>query len=86
MTRNEMLKRMKLTDEEFKDLILKFKAFQKSLNKNQRAVVKLSLPKASAAAKTFGDDVTAKDLKRVFGTESTSIHFGAHGLSQAKIR
>jgi len=86
MTRNEMLKRMKLTDEELKDLILKFKAFQKSLNKNQRAVVKISLPKASTAAKTFGDDVTAKDLKKLFGTESTSITLGAHILGQSKIK
>jgi hypothetical protein len=86
MTRNEMLKRMKLTDEELKDLVLKFKNLQKSLNKQQRAVIRLSMPRASDAAKTFGADVTAKELKELLGTESTSISFGAHGLNQVKIK
>jgi hypothetical protein len=86
MTRNEMLKRMRLTDDELKDLVHKFKAFHNSLNEPQRAVIKTSLPKPSAAAKTFGDDVTAKDLKELFGTDSDSVSFGAHGMNQVEIK
>jgi hypothetical protein len=86
MTRDEMLNRMKLSDEELKDLLQKFKTFENSLNEHQRAVVRHSLPKPSAAAKTFGADVTADDLKALFGTDSTTVSFGAHGLNQAKIK
>ena len=82
MTRDEMLKRMKLTDEELKDLIHKCKNFHNSLNEHQRAVVTHSLPTVTAAAKTFGPDVTAEDLKKNLGIDFTAGAFGASGIEE----
>jgi hypothetical protein len=81
MTRSEMLKKMGLKDEELKDLMQKFRNFKDTLNAHQLRVVTRSLPTVTAAAKTFGDDVTAEDLQQLFGTDATSGSFGAHGLN-----
>jgi hypothetical protein len=69
MTHEEMLKRMGLTHEELKDLLLKLAQLHVSLNEHQRAVLDRSLPTASKAAKTFGADVTAADLERFLSAE-----------------
>ena len=63
MTHDEMLKKMHLTDGELRDLLRKFHSFFKSLDKQQQAVVKYSLPKLERAAKTFGPDVTPDNLE-----------------------
>jgi hypothetical protein len=69
MTRQEMLEQMKLTHEEFKDLLLKLALLRFSLNESQRAVFDRSLPSPSAAAGTFGADVTAGHLQELLGAE-----------------
>jgi hypothetical protein len=68
MTRDEMLKRLGLSDEELKDLLHKFVKFHKSLNDHQKAVIERSLPTTAAAAKTFGPTVTPEHLEQLFGT------------------
>jgi hypothetical protein len=72
MTRNEMLKRLRLTSEEFKDLMQKLEKFHKSLNEPQRVVIERSLPGPAAAAATFGADVTVEQLQRLFATDATN--------------
>lgn len=69
MTREDMLKQLGLTHEEFKDLLLKLAVLRLSLNESQRAVLDRSLPSPSSAATTFGDDVTAGHLQELFGAE-----------------
>jgi hypothetical protein len=69
MTREEMLEQMKLTHEEFKDLLLKLALLRFSLNESQRAVFDRSLPSPSVAAGTFGADVTAGHLQELLGAE-----------------
>jgi hypothetical protein len=84
MTRDEMLKRMKLTDEEFKDLIHKFRNFNNSLNEHQREVVTRSLPTVAVAAKSFGPDVTAGELEKLLGIDFTTGAFGASGIDEIR--
>jgi hypothetical protein len=69
MTRNEMLERSGLTEDEFHDLVHKFGRFYHSLNEAQRDAIDRSLPTAAEAAATFGADVTAEHLGKLFGIE-----------------
>lgn len=84
MTREEMLKRMGLTHEELKDFLQKLGQLHASLNDRQRAVLKRSLPTHSAAAKTFGADVTAGDLEKLFDGEQHSGFAGAAVAHQSQ--
>jgi hypothetical protein len=84
MTRNEMLKRMDLTDEDLKDLVHKFKTFHSSLNERQRAIVTRSLPNISSAAKSFGNDVTAEELQKELGLDRTGVMFVGYALESRK--
>jgi hypothetical protein len=69
MTRQEMLDQMKLNHDEFKDLLLKLALLRFSLNESQRAVFDRSLPSPSAAAETFGANVTTEHLQELLGAE-----------------
>jgi hypothetical protein len=80
MTRDEMLKRLDLSDEELKELLQKFGKFLKSLNDRQRAVIERSLPTTAAAAKTFGPTVTPVHLEQLF---STSLDTGVFAMRAA---
>jgi hypothetical protein len=80
MTRQEMLDRIGLTDEEFKDLVHKFQAFHNSLNQPQRAAVKRTIPSAAAAAATFGSDVTPEHLGQLVGVHPTDSMFFTHEI------
>jgi hypothetical protein len=77
MTREEMLKKMGLTHEELKDYWQKLGHLHASLNDRQRAVLERSLPTYSAAAKTFGADVTAGDLQKIVKAEQQGGFAGA---------
>ena len=65
MTHEQMLKKLELTHEEFKDLMNRLANLYASLNERQRAVLARSMPTTARAAKTFGADVTAGDLERL---------------------
>ena len=80
MTRDEMLKRLGLSDEELKDLLHKFVKFHKSLNDHQKAVIDRSLPTTAAAAKTFGATVTPAHLQKLF---STNLNTGMFAMRAA---
>jgi hypothetical protein len=82
MTREEMLKKMGLTHEELKDYWQKLGKFHASLNPRQRVVLERSLPTYSAAAKTFGADVTAGDLEKIVNSE---VHGGFAGAAVAAL-
>jgi hypothetical protein len=84
MTREEMLNRMGLTSEEFKDLMLKLAQLRASLNDRQRAVLDRSLPTHSTAAKTFGADVTAGDLQKLLKAEQEGGFAGAAVATQVQ--
>ena len=69
MTSEEMRKKMQLNEKELKELLKELGAFLAKLNEHQRAVLDQSLPKFAAAAKTFGPDVTAEELKKLLDAE-----------------
>ena len=70
MTRKEMLERSGLTEEDFTDLVHKFKTFFHSLNKPQREAIERSLPTTTEAAASFGPAVTSEELGRLFGFDA----------------
>jgi hypothetical protein len=77
MTREEMLKRMRLTEEELHHLLKAFRKFYTSLNQRQQAVVKRSLPSLDQAAKSFGPDVKPPDIVRLFDTDNSGGSFNS---------
>jgi hypothetical protein len=66
MNREELLKALGLSDQEFRELLEKFNAFLSSLNKNQQAVVRRSLPTIGQALHALRPDVTEADLEEFF--------------------
>lgn len=82
MTHKEMLKRMGLTEEEFRDLLTKFRHFYDLLNANQKAVVTRSLPTLEAAARSFGPDVSVEDMQELLGADAAGGVFGSNVLGQ----
>jgi hypothetical protein len=63
MDRNQMLKKLGLSEHELRDLLQKLSELESGLTTAQRAVLKSSSPTLSEAAATFGPDVTADDLR-----------------------
>lgn len=68
MTREEMLKKSGLSEEDFKELIQKFRSFHSSLNPAQRAAVDRWLPSAERIAASFGPALTKEKLAANLGT------------------
>ncbi len=68
MTRQEMLNRLGVKDEEFRDYLRKLCHFLKSLDAAQREFhYKHSATKTvEQMAKSFGPDVTTKDVEELF--------------------
>lgn len=69
MNRDELLKELGLSGEEFQDLLRKFDAFLASLDENQQAVVKRSLPTIADALKVLGPGVNEAELLKAFGCD-----------------
>jgi DNA-binding FrmR family transcriptional regulator len=84
MTREEMLKKMGLTSEELTDLMQQLAQLRASLNDAQRAVLDRSLPTHSAAATTFGADVTAGDLQKLLKADQQGGFAGAAVATQVQ--
>lgn len=81
MNKEEMLKKSGLTDEEFKELVHKFKAFLESLNPAQRAAVDRWLPSAEKIAASFGPALTVKELAKNVGCgEETAASIAQEGV------
>lgn len=68
-TREELLRRLGLTDKELRDFLSKFMAFYRSLNEPQKRVIERTLPTLEQAARSFGPDVTVQDIEALVGSE-----------------
>jgi len=77
MTRDEMLKKLGITNEEFKDLVHKLEKLYLSLTESQRVVFVRSFPTAASAAASFGKDVTSDQLQRLFAADPTNEPFAS---------
>jgi len=64
MTDDQILKALGLSDEELRELLARTDTFVRQLIPRERKVVNGSLPTASEAAKTFGDDLTPAQLTK----------------------
>ncbi len=68
-TRKELLERMSIGDEEFRDYLKKHHSFLKSLNPSQRKFHEgnTQTPKTvESVAQSLGRDVTPEDIKSLF--------------------
>jgi hypothetical protein len=66
MDRQQLLKKLGLTQHELDELLVKTRHFIGSLNKAQRKVVEASLPNITTATDCFDDDVSEQDLRELF--------------------
>lgn len=76
MNRDEMLKKLRLTEAQYRDLMAKYVTFCKSLDNSQKRVVRHNMPKLEKAAKSFGPDVTVEDFKKFCGPEILECGIG----------
>jgi Ca2+-binding EF-hand superfamily protein len=65
MTRDEMLRKMGLTEEQFRNLRQSFGAFYAKLSPEEKKVVDRTLPSLRRAARSLGPDVTENDLREL---------------------
>lgn len=77
MTRNEMLKRMGLREDQLIHLLESFSRFYNSLDAAQKKVVNRSLPTLERAAKTFGPDVNPVEIQKYFDTNASGATFNS---------
>jgi|HubBroStandDraft_1064217.scaffolds.fasta_scaffold03595_6 hypothetical protein len=84
MTKEEMLRKSGLTEEEFRELVSKFRSFLNQLNPAQRAAVDRWLPSAARVAASFGPALSVEEftanLGAAPGSSSTSIAQQGIGL------
>jgi len=77
MTHEEMLKKLGLTDQQFRDLLKKHSDFLNSLDPAQQAVIKRSTPTLAHAAASFGPGASETDvsdmLKRATPPNATAF-------------
>jgi hypothetical protein len=66
MDRQQLLKKLGLTQHELDELLGKTRQFIRSLSKAQRKVVEASLPNITRALDCFDDGVSEKDLLDLF--------------------
>jgi hypothetical protein len=68
VTREQMLKKMGIKDEDFRDYLTKHANFLNSLNANQKKFHHRNTPKKKVAevAKTLGPKVTPEHVKKLF--------------------
>jgi len=66
MNRDDMLKKLGVSQDQLQDLFRKFESFFNTLNPQQQKVVKASLPTVQEAVQAFGADATAADLMSLF--------------------
>lgn len=84
MTREEMLKRMGLTEKEFKELVREFRKFYGGLNPAQQAVVHHALPRFEQVIGLFGHDIKKADVKMMLRSDDPGGGggFGQSGINQ----
>jgi len=65
MTKQEFLKRLGLSSEEFRDLMEKLVHFLERMNEPQRNAVLRSMPTVAQAATAFGPKITPDQLNKI---------------------
>jgi hypothetical protein len=80
MTRDEMLQKMGLSDQDHKELLVKFAAFHASLKPSQQEVLMRSMLPLDQAAKSFGPNVTVEHLQAI----AASANVGTNGCTVSK--
>lgn len=77
MDKPEMLRKLNLSETEYKELLAKFAAFFNSLSNEQKKVINNWLPKFDEIAKAFGPDVTVEQLKKLSDLENVCVGVAA---------
>ena len=77
MDKQEMLRKLNLSETEYKDLLAKFGSFFNSLSDGQKKIINNWLPKYDEIAKAFGPDVTPEQLKELSNLENVCIGVAA---------
>ena len=70
MNRDDMLKQLGVSQEQFQDLLQKFQNFFNSLDSQQQQVVKTSMPNVKQAAAAFGPEVNEGHLLDLFQADA----------------
>jgi hypothetical protein len=84
MTKEEMLRKTGLTDQEYRELVHRFQHLLASLNPAQRAAVERWMPSATQIVRSFGSDLNTEQLAGIVEadpTSTTSISERGIGLS-----
>ncbi len=76
MTHREMIEKLGLTEKQYRELMKRFAEFCKSLDEDQKRVVRHNLPRMEQAARSLGPDVTVEDFKEFCGTEVSAMGMG----------
>jgi len=66
MTREQMLSKMGISDQDFRDFLTKLAAFRNSLNPAQLAFFHRSMPTVDQVAQAFGSDASIQDVNNLF--------------------
>lgn len=66
MTREEMLAKLGISDEDFRDFLRKLEAFRRSLNPAQLEFFHRNLPTAIQVAEAFGPTATVEEVEALF--------------------
>lgn len=84
MNREEMLKRVNLTEQDFHHIVTAFRAFYGSLNDREKAVVNRTLPTLQQALRALGGDIDLGELQILIASSGggTSGAFGNDGINQ----
>jgi hypothetical protein len=75
VTKKEFLDHLRLSSEEFSDLMGKYVLFLESLNEAQREAVRRSMPSITETARSFGPKMTPEDLEKVLAGILGGIEF-----------
>lgn len=70
MNREDMLKQLGVSQQQFQDLLQKFEAFFSSLDAQQQQVVKTSMPTVEEAVAAFGAEVKESHLLDLFQADA----------------
>lgn len=66
MTREEMLSKLGISDQDFRDFLTKLATFRSSLNPAQLALYHRALPTVDQVAQAFGPDASIQDVENLF--------------------
>jgi hypothetical protein len=83
MTHDEMLKKLGLNEQQFRDLLARLHDLMLSLDPQQRIVVTSSLPTLAEAARSFGPNVSESDLEEFLEEAWPADGIAVHNVASA---